>query len=320
MSAFSTENEIESIVVNNKVIENVYKDVIRINGGKKGLGKDQDLVYFGECEDYKWGVLLDCHGTFVFKDLLKRQNWDEIMKHDRPDLELIRIIKLEPTHYGFVIGGKVLSSGSTMSMMKIYGDRIETFNIGDSYIMIYKNGELVYMSSPHNPSNPIEKVRLETMNNVIIEPTKHKIPFMLDGNTMGLKFGEYCLFNYGELQLSPSQALGHNHITGYNPEVHIEPYSSTDIIRVLSCSDGVMDMVLLSSDNEADVKQDDNDMKNMNVNEILEKSEKRWKQNWKIFDDETNKYIINHYEPDMYDDISVIIFEKLFIDTSLEKV
>jgi len=311
MSAFSTEIENVVVVVDNKVNIPIWKDVVKINGDKRGLGKDQDLVYFGECKDYSWGVLLDCHGGNHFKNVLQRQNWEEIMKYDRPDLELIRLIKLEPNERGN-------TSGSTMSMMKIYGDRIETFNIGDSHTIIYKNGELVYINSPHISSNPVERMRLEAMGNVKFIPCD-PIPFMLDNKTMGFKAGEYCLFE-NNTRLAPTQALGHNQITGYNTEIHIEPYSSTDIIRCICCSDGVSDMVLFSSEVEEDVRSDENDMKNMNVDEMLDKFEQRWKQSWRMFDPKTGKYFNEEYPSNMYDDISVIIFEKLFIDTLLEKV
>jgi len=311
MSAFSTENKSE-VVVDNGFVPSVWKDVMKINGGKRGLCKDQDLVYFGECEDYKWGVLLDGHGGNHFKYVLQRQNWEKIMKQERPDLELIRLIKLEPFEHGN-------TSGSTMSMMKIYGDRIETYNIGDSHTIIYKNGEMVYMNSPHNSNNPVERARLEAMGCVTFDPCEHQVPYMLDSETMGFKSGEYSLFKDGT-RLTPSQSLGHNGITGYNTDIHIEPYCSTDIIRCICCSDGVTDMVLFSSENEADVKKDDYDMQNMSVDEILDKSEKRWKQSWRMLDTLTGKYINNAYPPDMYDDVSVIMFEKLFIDTLLEKV
>ena len=56
-------------------------------------------------------------------------------------------------------------------------------------------------------------------------------------------------------------------------------------------------------------------MKEMSVNEILDKSEKRWKQPWKIYDIyDKNSFTHNNFSPDMYDDVSVIIFEKLYIE------
>ena len=299
MSAFNTElfNNFTDL---NESIE--IKSTRKINGCKKGLGKDQDLVYFGKGDNYHWGALFDCHGGNIFKYVLQKQNWDEIMKFERPDIELIRLIKLEPFQYGN-------TSGSTMSMMKIFENRIETFNIGDSNTIIFKNGSFIYMNLPHNRSNPVEKERLEKMN-VIFEPTPN-ITYLLDSKTMGFKTGEYCIFEDGT-RLAPSQALGHNHVTGYEVEFHTETFESTDEIRCICGSDGLFEMILFESENNQDVLHDFSDMINMSADELLIKSENRWKQTWDICTDINDKGIkqTSYYPENMYDDISVIVFDK----------
>jgi serine/threonine protein phosphatase PrpC len=299
MSQFQIESEIESTI--NVPVINVSK----ITGSKRDLGAGQDLIFFGKEEEYEWGALLDGHGSRIFnyfKKLAERQDWVNIMKAERPDLALIESLqKSEPDFSSN-------TSGATMSLMKAFPNRIETMNIGDSQTAIYKNGKLVYINTPHNRKNQAEITRLETrvMN---YEPSPYPTPYIVEAGKMRLKDTEYCIFEDGT-KLAMSQSLGHNHITGYDAEVHIELFEDGDKMRVVMGSDGLFDMIIKEEDgeNEIDTRQDLLDMLNMSAEDLLDKVEARWKQDWFLYDG-TEKGCVTSYPKNMLDDISVIIWD-----------
>ena len=125
---------------------------------------------------------------------------------------------------------------------------------------------------------------------------------------MRFKQTEYCIFE-DNTRLAMSQSLGHNHITGYEPECHTEYFNESDKMRVVCGSDGFFDMILLEDgENEEDNKQDLLDITNMEVQAILDKVEARWKQKWILDNGSSSGYVSAIFEPDMYDDISTILW------------
>ena len=299
MSQFQIETEIESMI--NVPVINVSK----ITGCKRDLGAGQDLIFFGKEEEYDWGVLLDGHGPRVFnyfKKLTECKYWVNIMKAERPDLALIESLKKSEPDLSSN------TSGATLSLMKAFPNRIETMNIGDSQTAIYKNGKLVYINTPHNRKNQAEIIRLETrvMN---FEPSPYPTPYIVEDGKMRLKNTEYCIFEDGT-KLAMSQSLGHNHITGYDAEVHIELFEDGDKMRVVMGSDGLFDMIIKEEDgeNEIDTRQDLLDMLNMSAEDLLDKVEARWNQDWFLYDG-TEKGCVASYPKNMLDDISVIIWD-----------
>lgn len=281
--------------------------VSMIYGSKRDLGSGQDLVFFGKSEEYAWGVVLDCHGprkNNYFKSIGERQNWDSIMREVRPDLTLIESLKRDEPD------PNKNTSGATMSMFKVFSGRIETMNIGDSRTAIYKNGKLVYINTPHNRKNPLEVERLAAKNMRYV-PSNYPTPYMIEAKKMRFKETEYCIFEDGT-RLAMSQSLGHNHITGYDAEIHTESFEEGDVMRVVSGSDGLFDMILTEEDgeNEEDIQQDLLDMTTMGVEDLLNKVEVRWKQLWHLYDG-SSQGCISQFTPDMYDDISAIIWSNV---------
>lgn len=275
-----------------------------INGAVKGLLKNQDLIFYGETVKYHWSVVLDGHGTNRFKDdVLMKLNWEEIMSTDDPSETVIQLVKNENGKYGY-------SSGSTMSLMRMYENRVETYNIGDSITAIYKNGELVYKNAPHNKDNLNEIKRLEN-NTVIFTNTMNTIPHIASATELHGKYNSYCRFNKFT-KLAVTQALGHNDVTGYCCEKHVEYYEPSDIIRCVSGSDGFFDMFMFSGDVEEDVEHDKMDILTKTSDELLEKIENRWKQKWDYYPDLNNvdfKFDNIEFPSDSYDDISIIVWD-----------
>ena len=278
-----------------------------INGATRGLGSDQDLVYFGNEPEYKWGVLLDCHGTDRFKNLLKTFDWKTIMSHVEPAAILHELIKGANGFYG-------KNSGSTMILIKIFVDRIQTFCIGDSRVAIYKNGQLAYINCPHTNSNPLEIERLKDLR-VEYELMVDPYPNISSSTILRGKIGIYNSFydDYGQLlcRISPTQAIGHNGATGYCVEKHVETFNLEDDIRVVAGSDGVFDMFLLEGEVAEDVEQDRVDINSMTVEQLLQKAENRWKQSWKYHWCESRPEIMYEttFPANIYDDLGIIIWD-----------
>jgi serine/threonine protein phosphatase PrpC len=277
-----------------------------INGSVKGLLKNQDLIYFGKTPSYHWSVVLDGHGTNRFQtEVLNCLDWDKIMSTDDPSETAVDLVKRKNGTYG-------INSGCTMSLIKMFSDRIETYNIGDSTTAIYKNGELVYKNCPHNSNNQSEHDRFTNAGiDVTFKNTSNLIPHCISANELVGKYNKYCRFN-SHTNLALTQALGHNDVTGYHAEFHVEYYEQTDNIRCVSGSDGFFDMFLFDGENEEDIKQDKIDILTKNSSELLEKMEKRWKQPWNYYPDISNrdtKISQIKYPPESYDDISIIIWD-----------
>lgn len=211
----------------------------------KGFVKDQDYAISGknhneEFGTYSWGVLLDGHGTYKFINKMRLQKWEDIMSTIDPweTLEKIIIDTTEP-YEGF-------SSGSTLLMMRAFQDRIETWSIGDSQIIIYKNEGEVYNSTPHNLNNPKEVERLNNLSIGSWWSEKMSSPVFQIRSSTSLQAREatYIFFN-PETQLAMSQSIGHNNITGYEPEKNVLYFTPEDKITCILGSDGLFDMTVI---------------------------------------------------------------------------
>lgn len=283
-----------SVFTTNSIIGN-------ISGSVKGLCKNQDKIFFGKSPEYNWSVVLDGHGTNQFINLLSEFNWEEIMSAEDPSVIVINKVKSINGMYG-------KTSGSTMSLMKMFKNRVETYNIGDSITAIYKNDTLVYKNRPHNKDNELELERLKDIT-VIFSYTNTLIPHICSSTALRGKYNSYCSFN-NHTKIALTQALGHNDITGYCCEKHVETYDSTDKIRCVSGSDGFFDMFLFSGEDDNEVEQDKHDILTKTSEELLDKIEKRWKQKWEFYYDLNNpelKYNDVEFPSNSYDDVSIVV-------------
>lgn len=277
-----------------------------ISTSVRALGKGQDIVFSGETKMYKWGVLMDGHGSNAFRDLLLTFPWDDIMSSVRdPEEHLMELIEQRKHTYG-------KDSGATLLMMKAYPDRIETISIGDSEIAIWKNGALSYKSTPHNRRNPLEVDRLSTMN-VHYDIPQYPVPVIATSMKMQARKGEYATFKDGT-RIAPTQAIGHNGVTGFASERHVEFFDpARDHVRCILGSDGFYDMFLVESEEAPeDAAQDHIDALSMTAEELVQKAADRWSQSW--------FYHWNPEKPEVNyscvfpaeggrDDVSVVVFD-----------
>ena len=276
-------------------------------GDKIGLGKGQDIIYYGREIDHNWAILFDCHGTDNFKQFLEYQDWSKIMQTPHPEQTIINISSRFYCSYR-------TTSGSTFSMMRSFSNRIETFNIGDSRTVIYKDGELVYTNTPHTIDNPSEIERLSGRG-VTRDTRGNYIPHMISFTEMRGKKCDYTIFENG-CRLIPTQTLGNNNITGLCGETHMEYFDpKKNHMRCVIGSDGFFDMHLFNGENVSDINTDHHNITNMTVAQLLRKAENRWNANWKYYYDPVdptlavNTYFSRDANDNQRDDISIVVWD-----------
>jgi len=309
-----------------------------ISGCVRGLQKDQDLMFCGEnvldiCgTPFHWGVILDGHGSSKFINIMKTFDWRENMSVEHPWERLQAYLETIKGSYGS-------NSGSTLLMMRSFSDRVETWAIGDSTVIIYKNGVKVYENTPHNLSNPVEVQRLNSLPTGSWEFTNAPQPFpkIRNPTTLQAKTGGYFYFppydpgvpgfslfsRYNsKTVLAMSQAIGHNNTLGNDVEAHVEYFEESDKVRCILGSDGIFDMILLPepvlalvpppTEEELDaVECDKMDLLTMSAEQLCDKIEARWKQDWEY------RYNMSSFDLRMIsnfigglDDISAVVWDK----------
>jgi serine/threonine protein phosphatase PrpC len=304
MSEFSKELN-ESMVFQEEQEQCVPKLVGSVQSGVRQLSKGQDFVLDGKTDTYFWKVVCDGHGTNDFIDILRKLDWNIIMSTDDSFSKLLECVRFKTYH---------VFSGSMLIMVKIYSNRVETLSVGDSRVLIYKNGSLVYKNTPHNRKNLREIARLDGRK-IEIRKTKNPIPHIVSSTNLRGFYGEYIMFE-NETDIASTQSLGHYDITGYEPETHIEKIEEGEHVRVISCSDGFSDMMLIDEDlceNMEDVENDRLDMVNLSVDELLDKAETRWKKKWDYYWNPKNKdlFIETAFPEGGYDDIALSIYDNI---------
>jgi serine/threonine protein phosphatase PrpC len=287
----------------------------------RGLSKNQDVAFNGSSklrgDKFDYGIILDGHGSDQFIDFMRSLEWLYIVSQDDP-WEYIHSIMMEY---------HLLEGGSTLIIMRAFINRIEIISVGDSSIMIHKNGELSYMNEKHTHNNQKEIERLSHLPEYKgTKKMKDYIPQIRNSQEMQANRSYYSYFGsnyYSQTRLAMTQSLGHGNLTGYDPERHIEYFEETDKINILMGSDGLFDMLLLekviqttpelSTSELDDIRKDTDDILMMNASEIVEKVEKRWKK-----EDWSYHWHIKDYSQVMspisfngcYDDISAITWKK----------
>lgn len=255
----------------------------------KGLSKNQDVVRTGKKgEEYFWIICCDGHGNNSFVDILKALDWQEIMEH--PNSYYYLQSKLSTCRY-------TINSGSTLCMVKIFEDKIECVSVGDSRVFIYKNEEMEYTNTPHLYSNEAEHRRLGSSTTVKISNVRYEMfPAITSETSMTQKQLSYVTFSQkntnnmnNSVVLAMTQSIGHYNITGFAPEFKTINYDShMNHIRVIVGTDGFFDMSLVestgtSAEEEAGREKDKQDLLQLTAEELADKAEKRWKQQWKYY-------------------------------------
>ena len=266
------------------------------------MDKGQDEVCAGQTIDVvtgepcEWVMLNDGHGSNSCIDGIRQttqnQKSDMIGKAD-PITALANHIDSS----GFV--GPNEKSGSTAVIAKVYGNRAECINCGDSQYMVFRGNDLVFVSKEHNCNNADERNRVTAMNGRFQSSTAVK---PINGGTTLMSIpAEYAVFPYGPV-LASTQALGHNSRTGYAPDHQVFEFEPGVQYRIVMGSDGLFDMAML--DDEADLAM----LRNGTSREITDWIVGRWLQTWEgVLPDGTK--VNFKYTRNQCDDVSVAVID-----------
>ena len=242
-------------------------------------------------------AVMDGHGHNVSVEIIREENLHDHFATSDPAESLqqaldikIPIKREEKNRVKYVNGtsyhdflrnriayADIKASGATLSFAKIYRNtntkkiKIVAEWLGDSPILVFINGELVFQSEIHHSSSISEIERLKekgVLSKVEQADTGFKV---LDEHTIERNPGKYVLFN-NELSLAVTRSLGHQRITGIETQKHTIECSTDDEVKLVMFSDGVGDVLAMETDIEK--------LKIYSAEEIVDLAEKRWKQVW----------------------------------------
>jgi hypothetical protein len=179
-------------------------------------------------------------------------------------------------------GKNFYKSGATFVLARICGDKLEVFHVGDAKAQVFLNGTMVHETLDHTFDNPAEIARTTAR----IQSTK--APFPINDTEVQLVDSPVGHFTNGEAFV-PSQALGHNGVSGLEPGHYTLNFDIFDKLRVVCGTDGFWDMLPPT---------------NGKAKDLCEEAVRRWKQLWKFGNVFTNY--------DSIDDVSVAVLDNTF--------
>ena len=214
-------------------------------------GSGQDFSAVGKQGNVSWGIVCDGHGTNTCINQIRALDMNELATTPNPILSMAEKIT-----------GNTYRSGSTACFVRREDNKIELFNAGDSSAILYVNGIKVAETTKHTFSNPseIERTKLCVTR---IKPTKAPFPVSED-RVEDVPSPTGVFTNYEELV--PSMALGHNGITGLEPEHLVHYVNEFDNVRIVIMSDGASDMLVSTETGTA--------------SEIADEARRRWNKQW----------------------------------------
>jgi len=245
--------------------------------GRRG----QDHIRVGSNEDFEWIVLADGHGNSTVMNIIKKFDWANHIKcenfHEILNAELKKIDSTK--------------SGSTLSVVKIYPDRFETFWVGDSSIKIYHDGKCIWDMKKHDNYNFNEMERIRDDKNVKILKTQAKevicCPLAINSKEIKMVPSPYFLFGKVD-KINMTHALGHMFLTGTSIDSEIIARDPDKKYKMVAASDGLWD-ISCSEDITyfADAE--------LNSKDHMHMAKERWRQEW-IYCGEKTKFPISNYD------------------------
>lgn len=268
----------------------------------KQMDKKQDLGVHGVYEKGYYIGAFDGHGTDDCIRILRQLDYS--------------VIANNPVDIKRATDGWLYNSGSTMNFTTIEMNKNEeneknqeneiivtNYNAGDSECMIFVNDVLVFESVPHTLLRPGERERVRPFLQNIRPITGAWAPIPLSDRRMTVHRSDISNYKTGE-SLVPTMALGHNNMTGFDPDISTLRFKSTDHVRIVSGSDGFWGMIVKSLDEPQ--------LKTAKLEELIDFAEKRWKQEWEYAGDinKPDNIEITHFPG--YDDITVCIWDNKY--------
>jgi hypothetical protein len=244
------------------------------------LGKKQDYITSGTCIDEEtdefcyWIAAFDGHGTDDVIQTIRNMDMASYVCSSNP----IQKIEQRIASVSNLSKHKTrwICSGSTVSIVKVFSDKIVCMNSGDSQTAVFIEDDLVYINTPHTMDNMAE---VERVKRVIPDHYVLQVPKYVISTVSSMKKAEttYIVYSEPERMCMVTQSLGHLQMLPCEPEVKIVEYKQHQNIVVFVGTDGFFDMTLLDDAKEV------MDMKNNSAVDSAKKVEQRWaKQDWRI--------------------------------------
>lgn len=210
------------------------------------IDSGQDMVRQGiDGGGRPWTVVCDGHGKGEVIRCLREADWNDMIAMDNPIMGAKTLVDS--------LAASTFNDGSTISLVKVYENRIECSWMGDSEIRIYRDGIEVWRSPRHGYGNTEELA----MDHACHLPRSPSWTLgIVDDETMTMDASAY--FHYGsgiqtdsatgasrviEERLAMTRALGHNnrvHPVEQNETINIQ---TPGVWKVIVASDGLWDMV-----------------------------------------------------------------------------
>jgi serine/threonine protein phosphatase PrpC len=186
-------------------------------------------------QDYAgYATFQNTHYAFVFDG----HGYNDCIQHIRSlDMNLFATSPCPPTALEHSFAGKnFYKSGATFVLSRITGNVLEVFHVGDAKAKVFLNGELVHETQDHTFLLPEE---ISRTNATILH---EKGPFPVSNTEVDMMDSPRGLFQNGD-SFVPSQALGHNGVSGLSPGHYTLTFQPYDSVRVVCGSDGFWDML-----------------------------------------------------------------------------
>ena len=198
----------------------------------------------------------DTHYSFVFDG----HGYNHCIDHIRQlDMNKFATLPCPPTAIEASFAGKdFYKSGATFVLSRIKGNLLEVFHVGDAKARVFVNDVLVHETLDHTFLHPSEILRT---NATILH---EQGPFPVSDTQVDMMDSPRGLFQNGD-SFVPSQALGHNGISGLEPGHFVLEFKPYDSVRVVCGSDGFWDMLPGT---------------NGTAQELCLDALSRWKQQW----------------------------------------
>jgi serine/threonine protein phosphatase PrpC len=266
------------------------------------LGKKQDYITSGTCIDEEtglrcpWIAAFDGHGTDDAIQTIRSMDLSAYISSSTPIQKIEKYIADVSDHSDRK--KKWFCSGSTVSIVKVFPDKILCMNSGDSQTAVFLDEEFVYINTPHSMDHPVEVERMKKILpfHDIVEIPKYGMSSL---TSMKKENVTYIVYSEPERMCMVTQSLGHLQMLPCEPEVKIVEYTAGQNLTVVIGTDGFFDMSLFTEETEMQ------DMMHCSAYELAKKVEERWlKQDWRIVS-ENEEPNYGGYDEKNRDDIGV---------------
>jgi len=249
-------------------------------------------------EVYCFGVF-DGHGHSCVIDIIRGMDLPQHFSTEDPatsiQSEIQRLTQSYPNK--FLVG----SSGSTLVYAKVTRNILSGVItiligwVGDSSAYVFLDDEFVYENQIHHCSNK-EELQLQQSKGLIkkVEKSLHGFKIISPEEIKHLA-SDYAIFANGT-KLAMTRSLGHGTDVPKNQQTHTITASINQRIRIVTCSDGISDML--------DTRFHMTQLKTCSASELVRFAEESWKKEWKYYSTTTK------FPDDNWDDSSCAVWEQ----------